>query len=327
MDAQHSAAASIASPAKKRAPLAPLDANAMSASPVPVGKDGTTLHRKSATPTGNPLKLAAAVCLSTSKRPAVTDAVGSPKAKKACLERDEVWMIPPPPLPHPPRSTYPHYPRPTLAHDGQQRSSRSHSPDSVSVFDTSAGDASWVTTTSEPDILDRPALRLPRPGLTREQAREKAEILRLRLGLASYKVRTGQVAVPLADLLPRPLPSPRPAVRLQSPSATSAGEARARSYASFDARNDASAASPNAPDTIDDARISTSMMEHGELEPAAGRAQDQEEHGKESESEPARRVSGGQDDSDAHPPATTNNALRSGAASGLLSLARAIGGS
>ncbi|ODA80146.1 hypothetical protein RJ55_03104 [Drechmeria coniospora] len=300
MDAQHSAAASIASPAKKRAPLAPLDANAMSASPVPVGKDGTTLHRKSATPTGNPLKLAAAVCLSTSKRPAVTDAVGSPKAKKACLERDE---------------------------DGQQRSSRSHSPDSVSVFDTSAGDASWVTTTSEPDILDRPALRLPRPGLTREQAREKAEILRLRLGLASYKVRTGQVAVPLADLLPRPLPSPRPAVRLQSPSATSAGEARARSYASFDARNDASAASPNAPDTIDDARISTSMMEHGELEPAAGRAQDQEEHGKESESEPARRVSGGQDDSDAHPPATTNNALRSGAASGLLSLARAIGGS
>jgi hypothetical protein len=35
---------------------------------------------------------------------------------------------------------------------------------------------------------------------------QKAEILRLRLGLASYKLRTGQTTVPLADLQVRPLP-------------------------------------------------------------------------------------------------------------------------
>ena len=38
---------------------------------------------------------------------------------------------------------------------------------------------------------------------------QKAEILRLRLGLASYKVRTGQTSVPLADLVAKPLPSTR----------------------------------------------------------------------------------------------------------------------
>lgn len=48
---------------------------------------------------------------------------------------------------------------------------------------------------------------------------QKAEILRLRLGLASYKLRTGQTAVPLADLQPRPLPGPRRTVRVLSPPA------------------------------------------------------------------------------------------------------------
>ncbi|KAF4121119.1 hypothetical protein GMORB2_2081 [Geosmithia morbida] len=33
-----------------------------------------------------------------------------------------------------------------------------------------------------------------------------SEILRLRLSLASYKVRTGQTCVPLADLVVKPLP-------------------------------------------------------------------------------------------------------------------------
>mgnify|MGYP000238703594 CR=1 FL=1 len=48
--------------------------------------------------------------------------------------------------------------------------------------------------------------------------RQKAEILRLRLGLASYKVRTGQEAVPLAELRPLPLsPAGRRTVRVQSP--------------------------------------------------------------------------------------------------------------
>lgn len=41
--------------------------------------------------------------------------------------------------------------------------------------------------------------------LTREQARQKAEILRLRLGLARYKVRTGQTDVPLERLQRRPV--------------------------------------------------------------------------------------------------------------------------
>ncbi|GAB0144548.1 hypothetical protein EsHS_00005018 [Epichloe bromicola] len=45
---------------------------------------------------------------------------------------------------------------------------------------------------------------------------EKAEILRLRLGLASYKLRTGQTGIPLADLQHKPLP-PRPSIRAQLP--------------------------------------------------------------------------------------------------------------
>lgn len=36
---------------------------------------------------------------------------------------------------------------------------------------------------------------------------QKAEILRLRLGLASYKFRTGQTTIPLADLQRRPIPA------------------------------------------------------------------------------------------------------------------------
>ena len=60
----------------------------------------------------------------------------------------------------------------------QSERSRSHSPDTTasasSVFDTSAGDASWATTATDVD-LDRAAAvttAAPRVGLTREQARE-----------------------------------------------------------------------------------------------------------------------------------------------------------
>ncbi|KAG7138482.1 hypothetical protein HYQ46_008321 [Verticillium longisporum] len=49
--------------------------------------------------------------------------------------------------------------------------------------------------------------------LTREQAREKAQILRLRLGLANYKLRTGQADVPLERLQRRPVPVPVAAER------------------------------------------------------------------------------------------------------------------
>ncbi|KAL6696109.1 hypothetical protein J3F84DRAFT_325033 [Trichoderma pleuroticola] len=90
--------------------------------------------------------------------------------------------------------------------DGATRS-RSPSLETSSLFDSSAGDASWTTAT-EPDATAATTLSAAtRPrALTREQAREKAEILRLRLGLAGYKLRTGQTSVPLSQLQRKPLP-------------------------------------------------------------------------------------------------------------------------
>ncbi|KND87969.1 hypothetical protein TOPH_07399 [Tolypocladium ophioglossoides CBS 100239] len=177
------------SPTKRRAALAPLDANAMPVSPPKLGvKDAAAKSVVS------PVKETETGMKRRAEGEADRDA--SPTAKKTCLER---------------------------GHDAQrQRPSRSHSPDSVSVFDTSAGDgdASWATAATEPDVVAA-VVRPARGSMTREQAREKAEILRLRLGLASYKLRTGQTAVPLADLQPRPLPpAPGPCrtVRVQSPS-------------------------------------------------------------------------------------------------------------
>ncbi|KAI5465468.1 hypothetical protein BGZ63DRAFT_399931 [Mariannaea sp. PMI_226] len=173
------------SPSKRRA-LAPLNANAL-ASPKTLFKDGKTLGGK----LGSPVKLAT----EGRKRLFEVDASASPVGKKTCLGRDE------------------------------DASSRSDSPDTSSLFDTSANDASWTTTTTEPDAaapMAAAALAAIRPNpLTRQQAREKVEILRLRLSLANYKVRTGQTNVPLADLQPRPLPRPVPQFRVHSPDAPS----------------------------------------------------------------------------------------------------------
>ncbi|KAI1393225.1 uncharacterized protein F4822DRAFT_383988 [Hypoxylon trugodes] len=91
---------------------------------------------------------------------------------------------------------------------------RSDSPDEESsLFDNSAIDATQDTTITEPDVevLARvPPVQAPAPGrqraISREEARRKAETLRLRLGLASYKVRTGQTDVPLDQLKVKPLP-------------------------------------------------------------------------------------------------------------------------
>ncbi|KAI0023178.1 hypothetical protein F4780DRAFT_100144 [Xylariomycetidae sp. FL0641] len=83
-----------------------------------------------------------------------------------------------------------------------------------SVFDTDAIDTSQETAVTEPDVavavpsvqvpaVSTPALTPmspPKPVVTREEAREKAETLRLRLRLADYKVRTGQTNVPLERL-------------------------------------------------------------------------------------------------------------------------------
>ncbi|CEI38675.1 unnamed protein product [Fusarium venenatum] len=134
----------------------------------------------------------------------------APAAKKACLGRDEDASV------------------------------RSASPDVSSVFDTSANDASWATTTSDHDTAPAPTEQTTQQPtiLTRQQIRQvrfvpahldlhesftnitkqRAETLRLRLSLANYKVRTGQTTVPLSELQQRPLPreSPR-VVRVQSP--------------------------------------------------------------------------------------------------------------
>ncbi|KAB5558293.1 hypothetical protein GE09DRAFT_1118636 [Coniochaeta sp. 2T2.1] len=90
---------------------------------------------------------------------------------------------------------------------------QSASPEPSSVFDTSALDTSQATNITEPDVVAitaaaaaavstlGPIPRSPtRPRLTREKAREKAEILKLRLGLASYKLRTNQTDIPLDQL-------------------------------------------------------------------------------------------------------------------------------
>ncbi|OHW92125.1 cyclin-dependent kinase protein [Colletotrichum incanum] len=88
---------------------------------------------------------------------------------------------------------------------------RSASPDTSSVFDNSAMDTSQENTTmlTEPDAEQAArALPPPRPRrlLTREEARQKARILRLKLGLANYKLQTGQENVPLDRLEVKPRP-------------------------------------------------------------------------------------------------------------------------
>ncbi|KAF5644722.1 whi5 like domain protein [Fusarium tjaetaba] len=129
-------------------------------------------------------------------RKRLLDIEGSaPAAKKACLGRDE------------------------------DASERSASPDVSSVFDTSANDNSWATAATEHDTAAVPTTVQPTQQtatLTRQQIRQRAETLRLRLSLANYKVRTGQTTVPLSELQQRPLPreSPR-VVRVQSPESTS----------------------------------------------------------------------------------------------------------
>ncbi|RYP09256.1 hypothetical protein DL765_008521 [Monosporascus sp. GIB2] len=91
---------------------------------------------------------------------------------------------------------------------------RSVSPADSSIFDSSAHDISQSTVMTEPDAEGATGVAGPLPAappspqrrpMTREEARQKAEVLRLRLGLASYKVRTGQTDVPLERLQVRPL--------------------------------------------------------------------------------------------------------------------------
>ncbi|KAG8161855.1 hypothetical protein KVR01_008842 [Diaporthe batatas] len=117
---------------------------------------------------------------------------------------------------------------------------RSLSPDASSLFDVSGINTSQDTTITEPDTdaptiatttapptaavapaaaptpslsnsLAPPQLLPPPPPQTRritsrEELKQKTEILRLRLSLANYKVKTGQIDVPLDRLQVRPVP-------------------------------------------------------------------------------------------------------------------------
>ncbi|KAI2463945.1 hypothetical protein F4781DRAFT_414768 [Annulohypoxylon bovei var. microspora] len=100
---------------------------------------------------------------------------------------------------------------------------RSESPDEgSSMFDNSVIDTSLDTTITEPDAemgaRTPPAPPHRQPSMSREEARQKAEKLRLRLGLASYKVRTGQTDVPLDQLKIKPLMDANKCARLEQPS-------------------------------------------------------------------------------------------------------------
>ncbi|KAH7041335.1 uncharacterized protein B0I36DRAFT_22201 [Microdochium trichocladiopsis] len=97
------------------------------------------------------------------------------------------------------------------------------SADSSMFFDQSSLDITQVTNITEPDndartegtgmttthsaLLSSPPPPRRRRAMTREEARVKAEMLRLRLGLASYKVKTGQTEVPLERLQRKPFAS------------------------------------------------------------------------------------------------------------------------
>ncbi|CEJ81994.1 hypothetical protein VHEMI02088 [[Torrubiella] hemipterigena] len=160
---------SSVSPLKRRAALASLDANAM---PHSASSPTSTKHRT------------LSASSPTSKKRVSLGA--SPAPKKTCLADSTTASA----------------------------RSRTNSPDVSSVFDNasegSGEDSSWGTVATEPADVGAAmpvTLSVPRASvLTREQARERAEILRLRLGLASYKLRTGQTSVPLANLQAKPLP-------------------------------------------------------------------------------------------------------------------------
>ncbi|KAK6949738.1 hypothetical protein Daesc_008059 [Daldinia eschscholtzii] len=103
-----------------------------------------------------------------------------------------------------------------------------------SLLDNSVIDTTQDTVVTEPEteVVETappipPAPSRRRSTMTREEARQKAETLRLRLGLASYKVRTGQTDVSLEQLEAKSLLRSRQQNEPSSPSllrTTSTGE-------------------------------------------------------------------------------------------------------
>ncbi|KAF6822275.1 hypothetical protein CMUS01_11148 [Colletotrichum musicola] len=241
------------SPTKRRA-LAPLDANVNAMSP------GPKLHNKSAmlgSPRKSPMKSPSG--LKRSLDVAIFDE-NSVVAKKQCQEpvttapalvsvlklqpaaasapaptpapaqtrRETIAKETPNDLPQQPKTD--EQPESEVRDDDQQEKTprnRSASPDTSSVFDNSAMDTSQNTTMlTEPDLEQARTLPPPRPRrvLTREEQRQRVRILRLKLGLANYKLQTGQEDVPLDRLEMKPLPGREgqtralPRVTVQPPS-------------------------------------------------------------------------------------------------------------
>ncbi|KAI0201496.1 hypothetical protein F4808DRAFT_459983 [Astrocystis sublimbata] len=187
-----------ASPSKRRA-LAPVDANTRS----PLGPSRLSPSK----PDASKPKMALGTSptrSSPSKRPMEqeSDQEASESAKKRRISVAGAG------------SHSPHHERsPTKDVSNAQRP-RSVTPEDSSLFDNSTINNSQATLISEPEV-DAAAITAPtaaapthtrQRSMTREEARQKAEILRLRLGLASYKVRTNQADVPLERLQVRPLP-------------------------------------------------------------------------------------------------------------------------
>ncbi|KAL7792539.1 hypothetical protein V8C37DRAFT_380654 [Trichoderma ceciliae] len=172
------------SPMKQRAVLRSLDANAALTTPI----------TSKMIVIGSPMLLTPSALLVSSP----LGGLESAKGKKRVAEEDDEEVADESPVAK------------KTCVDGATRT-RSPSLETSSLFDTSAGDVSWTTTATEPDFMATVTAAMPlaatRPrALTREQAREKAEILRLRLGLAGYKLRTGQTTIPLSELQRKPLP-------------------------------------------------------------------------------------------------------------------------
>ncbi|GAP87420.1 putative cyclin-dependent kinase protein [Rosellinia necatrix] len=184
----------MTSPSKRRA-LAPLDANTRSPLGTPRPSPSKLNLPKSKMSLGTSL-----VEPNTIKRPAEQENSGEmpgpAKRRRLSNPRTE---------PLSPRSDDEKLTRQGAANPPRPRST---SPEDSSVFDHSTADNSQVTAPSEPDAetTTPPVVTETRPrprSMTREEARQKAEILRLRLGLASYKVRTNQADVPLERLQAR----------------------------------------------------------------------------------------------------------------------------
>ncbi|CAK7243943.1 MAG: hypothetical protein STHCBS139747_005476 [Sporothrix thermara] len=195
----------MASPAKRRV-LAPLDANTTmaAASPLsPVGKQASSesSRRLPLSPPSSAIAKKRTLAETSLGEEAIKDVTITPK--KQCFGNSVtpsttatttsralplVSSVPTPSV-----AAAIAFPRPSL------------SPATSSVFDVSAMvDTSQATNITEPDAeapraAAAAAAQAPRT-LTREQSRQRAEILKLRLGLARYKVRTGQVDVPLEHL-------------------------------------------------------------------------------------------------------------------------------